>query len=317
MLLPLVLPGGDWASAGLGLLLAGGYYIIYGSCAAASVPPQKLYVRAFGRRAGKLAALASTGFFLLLSGFLAGKSAAFFPQTARTAWAGLGVLTLAALCAHKGTAAALRCGSILLLPLAAAFAAVLLCAVPGIDPQRLRAAPTPRQTLNAALTLLLPTAGLYLLPAVRQDGTRPLRWALALAPAAPLTALVLAGTLPPSRTGGADAFYTLARSVTVFGVMLRLEALISAALTAGAFLGCALLFCAASQVLEDCLPVSAAARSVGSWIFSAAALLTTAVSRDTILLLAGIFCGLFPLTAQGLVCLKKAEKKRDFFRKKD
>lgn len=311
MLLPCVLLCGvGWDSALCGVLLAAGCYILYVRAAGSPLPPPKLYVRAFGLRAGKCLSLASAAAFVLLAGWLAQRSTAFFPETQTVPWAGLGVLTLAALCARAGTASALRCGSILLLPLAAALAAVLLCAVPSVDPRRLTPQPALRGAGAAASILLLPAVGLFLLPEVRAKNARPALWLPVPALLLPASALIAGGVLPPSRLGRPDAFVVLARSVTVFGVMLRLEALISAALTACAFLGCALLLCAARQAAASCLqgckkPLPYAA----TVLLSAAAELTAgALPAGVILLLPGIFCGLLPLAAQGVVRLKKDEK---------
>lgn len=309
----LVLPIAALSARGTGLGAAIGTVpavIYYNVCRRCALPsPAEAGRAAYGKAAVPLELLHALA-MLVLAALLSAQTGTLFPETAGLPWAGLGVLALATAAANKGVAVVLRCGAVLLVPLAAICAAVLLLALPGANPEWL--APTPN--LPAAgvtlLLLLLPTIGAYFVPSIRVKNAKPTRWVLGAGIAACAAAVTAAVCLSPELAAAPMSFYTLARSVSIFGVMLRLESFVSGALTASAFVGMALLLGAAScaaRVLR--LPI---------WGFGAAAALLSLLPDgflSSAAVPAAIFCAGFPIVTQAIVACKKPEKKSEFFEK--
>lgn len=302
LLLPIstLLACGDWLWVGLGAALACLYYIMY------------------GRRDGKpiqspvwLGCLRGLA-LLVLAGLLSQQVGALFPETEGLPWVGLGVLALAAAAASKGFAVVLRCGAVLFVPLALVCLAVVLLAIPGAHPAWFTPRIRPLDGAVSLLLLLLPASLSCFAPLVTEHNARPCRWAAYLGLAATLTAAVTAACLSPELAEQPMSFYTLARSVSVFGVMLRLESCVSGALVASAFSGMGLLLCAARQVLPERL------QSVSVWYLTGIAALISLVPAPVltpIAIVSGIFCVLFSVLTQALVSREKPEKKSVFFEK--
>lgn len=308
LLLPLttLLSRCDWPWVGAGAALACGYYIMYRRRPAAETE----------NRTPKPLAWLHAAALLLLCALLSQQVGTLFPETAGRAWVGLGVLLLAAAAASRGTAVVLRCGAVLCLPLTLVCGAVVLLAIPGAKASWL--APQ-NATLGGAASLLLfliPASFFCLAPRSSDSGdgctASPWKWALALGVFATLCAAVTSACLSPRVAAQPMSFYTLARSVSVFGVMLRLESFVSGALTASAFAGMGLLLRAAKKVLQ----VRAPDGSV--WALVALAGLLSLLPGKILSLSAAvsaIFCAGIPIVTQALVDRKKPEKKSVFFEK--
>ena len=131
---------------------------------------------------------------------------------------------------------------------------------------------------------------------------RKLGWGLAAA------ALCAAGTLSP-RVAGEEAFavYTMAKSVSVFGVMERLEPVVSAALTAGGF-------CLLSVL---CLANAKTARAlgwkrrtgIGNFLLGCTGYLAGTVLPEGVQALAAAICwGIVPLVTLWVASVKNLQK---------
>ncbi len=243
LLLPitLVLSRGGWiwvtAGAGLSLLY---YYNMYkpgrGKMASRVSSPGTLrWVRG--------------GAMLILTAELSAQVGSLYPETLGLRWVGLGVLALAAAAADRGTAVVLRCASVLFVPLSLILGAVPLLALPGLRWEWVRAAGKPTDAAAALLLFLLPGSLDCLQTQVREENADLRRWMLSLGLGAGFVSFVTWGCLSPALAAKPRSFWRLARSASVFGVMLRLESFVSGALTASAFCGMALLLCACARII--------------------------------------------------------------------
>lgn len=165
-----------------------------------------------------------------------------FPETAGSWLAALLIFGLAGAAAGLGPAAAGRCAGILLWTTGVLYGIVLVFSLPQI---RLSWLLPPRGAWTEAgkvwAALLTPAGGLFLTGGLGEDQKLPhWPWWTAAAAAAAASA-VTGGILSPALAGEREAFRTLARGVSVLGVMRRFEALVNGALLMSAFCLCAML----------------------------------------------------------------------------
>ncbi len=169
-------------------------------------------------------ALVLLGGALLLGG-AARALCAIYPESRGGPLTGLLLLLAAAYAAERGEETVLRSGAILFFFLTAVEAVIL-----GFSAVQVRAAwlapQTGRVPFAAMTAALSPVAVLYVRGGARRTGG----WLAAGIGLCAAAALCAAGTLSP-RVAGEEAFavYTMAKSVSVFGVMERLEPVVSAA----------------------------------------------------------------------------------------
>lgn len=155
--------------------------------------------------------------------------------------------------------------------------------------------------------MLLPLAAFWMDAPVR--GGKALRgWHWAWAAVLIVPSLVCWLNLSPA-VAAEDPFpfYTLAKSISVFGVMERFEVLLSASLTTGIFCLMGIFAHICGNILKRWLP-KLRHRAVGTVIFFAGALagaVNMALLRSAVALLAPIFWGVVPLAAQRIGALKK------------
>lgn len=236
---------------------------------------------AFGRVGRAVHALVLLGGSLLLGG-AARALCAIYPESRGGPLTGLLLLLAAAYAAERGEETVLRSGAILFFFLTAVEAVIL-----GFSAVQVRAAWLAPQTGRvpfAAMTVALsPMAVLY----VRGGAQRTGGWLAA----------------------GEEAFavYTMAKSVSVFGVMERLEPVVSAALTAGGF-------CLLSVL---CLANAKTARAlgwkkrtgIGNFLLGCAGYLAGAVLPEGVQALAAAICwGIVPLVTLWVASVKKLQK---------
>ena len=237
-------------------------------------------------------ALVLLGGALLLGG-AARALCAIYPESRGGPLTGLLLLLAAAYAAERGEETVLRSGAILFFFLTAVEAVIL-----GFSAVQVRAAwlapQTGRVPFAAMTAALSPMAVLY----VRAAG-------VGLCAAA---ALCAAGTLSP-RVAGEEAFavYTMAKSVSVFGVMERLEPVVSAALTAGGFCLLAVL----------CLANAKTARAIGwkrrtgigNFLLGCTGYLAGTVLPEGVQAVAAAICwGIVPLVTLWVASVKKLQK---------
>ena len=250
---------------------------------------------AFGRAGRAVLALVLLGGALLLGG-AARALCAIYPESRGGPLTGLLLLLAAAYAAERGEETVLRSGAILFFFLTAVEAVIL-----GFSAVQVRAAwlapQTGRVPFAAMTAALSPMAVLYVRGGARRTGG----WLAA-------GTLCAAGTLSP-RVAGEEAFavYTMAKSVSVFGVMERLEPVVSAALTAGGFCLLAVL----------CLANAKTARTlgwkkrtgIGNFLLGCAGYLAGTVLPEGVQALAAAICwGIVPLVTLWVASVKKLQK---------
>lgn len=179
---------------------------------------------------------------LLGAGALAAawESAYAFPETAGSRLAAGLVLILSAAAARKGAAAAGRCAGILLWITGGLYGTVLVFSLSEIRAEWLAPTGGPLDALKVWGALLLPGAALGLRGAL-EPGARLPRWPWwAAAGLAVLASAVTGGILSPALARDPEAFRTLARGVSVLGVIRRFEALVNGAMLMSGFALCTL-----------------------------------------------------------------------------
>lgn len=250
----------------------------------------------FGK-GGKILAGAALLWTVIAMAWAAQLADAAFPMVDGFPVLGWVMLALAAWGSRKGTVACARCAGVLSLFLLVLYGVVLVFSAPDIQMKNL----LPRgHWLDGAQSLglcLLP-ACLWYLPC-RKLSKRP-AWGLGVLLVLGTTALaaVTAGVLSPELAAVLPApLYMLAQSVSLFGVLERIEPLLSAAMTMG-------VFCLLSAMACSCRALADQIRKnpyngVGSCI-AAAALMGVVRGLPVVILSAGalIFWVSVPLLAQ-------------------
>lgn len=228
------------AACGLGWVwvLAGGaavtlYYIYMDKrlrpCGLAALLPAK-----WGA-AGRVTAALVLVWTVLVMGWTALLADAAFPMVDGFPSLGWILLLLAAVGCRKGPGACARCAGVLCLFLVALYGTVAGFALPDVQWRELGPAGQWQDGVWALGVFLLPGAVWYL-PCRRSRKKTAWVLMLALPVCAALLAAVTAGVLTPELAGELSApLYTLAQSVSLFGVLERIEPLLSAAMTMGVF----------------------------------------------------------------------------------
>ena len=224
--------GLGWGWVLLGCAIAAGYYYLTQELASGAVYLPELTVRAFGKPVGR-ALLGLGGVFALLAAAqTAARAGIAFPDgTAKLAGAAL--ILLGTLAGEKGAKQAAKCCGVLFLVLAGLYTVLLLAAAKNLELRWLTPWGGARQTLEVIPALLILTC-LRFLPGRTQRMKGGWLGLLLLCPAA--LAAVTAGCLSPRLTQQLTfPFYTVSQSLSVLGVMERLEPVVSAALLMGFF----------------------------------------------------------------------------------
>lgn len=172
-----------------------------------------------------------------------------FPMIQGFPTLGWTMLALAAWGSRKGPAACARCAGVLCLFLLILYSIVAVFALPDVQVRNLRPYGSWENGLWTAGLFLLPGAVWYL-PCSRSR-TKP-AWiiGIALPVAAGVLSAVTAGVLSPLLAASRPSpLYTLAQSVSLFGVVERIEPLLSAAMVMGVFCLLSAMACACRSLL--------------------------------------------------------------------
>lgn len=197
---------------------------------------------------GTLLRWLSLGWFVFVLAWSANTADLAFPMVEGYPLLGLTVLALAAWGSWKGTAACARCAGVLLLFLLPLLGTVTAFAIPEVKLSYLLPRGSWRQIIPALGLFLLPM-GVWYLPCRRRQ-TGGSGWYFLLPAAGGLLAAVTAGVLSPVLAQRmASPLYTVMKSISLFGVMERVEPLLSAAMTMGAFCLVSISACACGALL--------------------------------------------------------------------
>ena len=160
---------------------------------------------------------------------------------------GWALLTFAAWAALRGSSAGTRYGPVVFCVSALAYGILLACALPEVQVSNLRPA-EPASPLWPLLVLLVPLG----LGVFQKEGSlRPWPWIGGMVLAAGILAGACAGVMGSVRAAAMDgAFYNLVRSIWLFGVAERFEALVSGIMTMGWFCYLTLLLSIAGEAGE-------------------------------------------------------------------
>lgn len=212
------------------------------------------------------------------------------------------MLALAAWGSRKGPAACARCAGVLCLFLLILYSIVVVFALPDVQVKNLAPYGQWKNGFWTAGLFLLPGAVWYL-PCTRSR-TKP-AWiiGIALPVAAGLLAAVTAGVLSPLLAASLPSpLYTLAQSVSLFGVVERIEPLLSAAMVMGVFCLLSVMACAC-QCLLPWKWTGAAACGI------AAVLMGAAGTVDAMVVAVGNLVLFWALPAALILLQKKRQKK--------
>ena len=285
--------GLGWLWIGLGGLIVTLYYIV---CARTRPCGPAVILRYGARPVAWLTAL----WTVLAMGWTAILADSAFPMVDGFPALGWILLLLAAFGGSKGIGACAGCAGVLCLFLAGLYGAVTGFAVPDVSLNYL--APDPNWQN------IIPAVGLFLLPApilmLKCRAARPLAaegkcsrggqgsgrptalcgWCVFFPLIAAIFAAVTAGVLSPELAARSqNAFYDLSRSVSILGVMERIEPLVSAAMTMGVFCLLTGQICAVRALIPGKYTAAAAAAAAAILMFPAKNLPMTLLTAGNVL----------------------------------
>lgn len=206
---------------------------------------------------GKILAVLSLFWIVLIMGWCACLADRAFPMVDGFPGLGWVLLGLTAWGCRKGPRACAGCSGVLCLFLLVLYGMIAVFSVPDVELSYLKPSADWKQVITAAGLFLLP-AGVWCVPVTERKGKSRMLIFLLPVFAAALSA-VTAGVLSPELAQSDTVpVYELARSVSVLGVVERIEPLLSAAMTMGIFCLLSSLACAC-QALSD---------EIGPWQWS-------------------------------------------------
>jgi len=218
--------GFDWIWVLAGGLAVTGYYIYM---------DVRLPVKGLAVMLPRVLAAATLIWTVIAMAWTANLADRAFPMADGFPIMGWTVLALAAWGSWKGPAACARCTGVLCLFLAALYGVVVVFAVPDVQIEYLLPHGSWRDGLLAAGVFLLAGAVWYV-PCTGSKKKAAWQMALLLPAFAGALAAVTAGVLSPALARSLPGpLYSLAQSVSLFGVVERIEPLLSAAMTMGVF----------------------------------------------------------------------------------
>lgn len=210
----------------------------------------KTMVLAFGV-GGKVLNVLSYFWLVLMMGWTACLADTAFPMVDGFPVLGWSMLTLTAWSCWKGAAACARCSGVLCLFLIVLYGVVAVFAIPDVKMANLRMQPGWEESVLAAGLFLLP-AGVWFVPGRRSGKGAAWNMAWILPGFAGVLTAVTAGVLSPELAWERPVpVYDLAQSVSLFGVVERIEPLLSAAMVMGVFALLSSLACACQALGED------------------------------------------------------------------
>ena len=296
--------GLGWGWVLLGCAIAAGDYVLTQELANGAVYLPELTVRAFGNAAGRTTLVIGGAFTLLAAAQTARRAGIAFPDGTAELAGGVIVL-LGTLAGEKGAKQATKVCGVLFLVLAGLYTIIILAAAKNVQLRWMEPWGGARQTLEVVPPLLVLTC-LRFLPGRKAAVKSGWLGLLAVCPAA--FAALTAGCLSPRLTQQLTfPFYTVSQSLSVLGVMERLEPIVSAALFMGFFALESLLLEAGREQIERAAPIIAGKRwaraALGIAVFGLS-FLTDGIPAEVWALGAAVCWGIVPLLTQLIVAIK-------------
>ena len=296
--------GLGWGWVLLGCAIAVGYYVLTQELAGGAVYLPELTVRAFGKAAGRVV-LAIGGVFTLLAAAQTARRAGIAFPDGTAELAGGVIVLLGTLAGEKGAKQAAKVCGVLFLVLAGLYTIIILAAAKNVQLRWMEPWGGARQTLEVVPPLLVLTC-LRFLPGRKAAVKSGWLGLLAVCPAA--FAALTAGCLSPRLTQQLTfPFYTVSQSLSVLGVMERLEPVVSAALLLGFFALESLLLEAGREQIERAAPIIAGKRwarvALGIVVFGLS-FVTDGIPAEAWALGAAVCWGIAPLLTQLIVAIK-------------
>lgn len=296
--------GLGWGWVLLGCAIAAGYYVLTQELAGGAVYLPELTVRAFGKCAGR-AILTIGGVFTLLAAAQTARRAGIAFPDGTAELAGGVIVLLGTLAGEKGAKQAAKVCGVLFLVLAGLYTIIILAAAKNVQLRWMAPWGGARQTLEVVPPLLVLTC-LRFLPGRKAAVKSGWLGLLAVCPAA--FAALTAGCLSPRLTQQLTfPFYTVSQSLSVLGVMERLEPVVSAALLLGFFALESLLLEAAREQIVWAAPIIAGKRwarvALGIVVFGLS-FVTDGIPAEVWALGAAVCWGIAPLLTQLIVAIK-------------
>ena len=296
--------GLGWGWVLLGCAIAVGYYVLTQELAGGAVYLPELTVRAFGKAAGRVV-LAIGGVFTLLTAAQTARRAGIAFPDGTAELAGGVIVLLGTLAGEKGAKQAAKVCGVLFLVLAGLYTIIILAAAKNVQLRWMEPWGGARQTLEVVPPLLVLTC-LRFLPGRKAAVKSGWLGLLAVCPAA--FAALTAGCLSPRLTQQLTfPFYTVSQSLSVLGVMERLEPVVSAALLMGFFALESLLLEAGREQIVWAAPNLAEKRwaraALGVAVFGLN-FVTDGIPAEAWALGAAVCWGIAPLLTQLIVAIK-------------
>ena len=296
--------GLGWGWVLLGCAIAAGYYVLTQELAGGAVYLPEFTVRAFGKAAGRVVLAIGGVFTLLAAAQTARRAGNAFPDGTAELAGGVIVL-LGTLAGEKGAKQAAKVCGVLFLVLAGLYTIIILAAAKNVQLRWMEPWGGARQTLEVVPPLLVLTC-LRFLPGRKAAVKSGWLGLLAVCPAA--FAALTAGCLSPRLTQQLTfPFYTVSQSLSVLGVMERLEPVVSAALLLGFFALESLLLEATREQIERAAPIIAGKRwarvALGIVVFGLS-FVTEGIPAEAWALGAAVCWGIAPLLTQLIVAIK-------------
>lgn len=268
---------------------------------------------AWGNRAARLAGCASWLWLALAAALAASMAVTAFPRDNAFPAIPLVLLALGTLPAAKGPAAACRFGATLFLAVAPMIALVLVFGAADVRLAHLSPGGAAGDAAAPMAVLLLPAAGFFLRDRLGGRGTPWIRWFLLAGLLAAAVSVVCVGALGGTLAKTAsNAFWYMSQSISVFGVMERFEAVISALLAIS--FCCLLAFLVSAGQKALCCAAPAAGEGVAAWgtaALAAVLLRVVPLLPDWVWFVGNLlFWGLLPAVTLWVVEMKNSEKNR-------
>lgn len=297
-----LLPRAGWLWAGIAALIAAS--IVAAGTALCRKKGGDLVVLAAQHASGRWCLRAMGAWNLLAMGAAARKLCMVYPDAGAFPLVGALLLLLAAYAAGKGVSAVVRVGAICFFFFAALYALVFGFALPQMHAAWMKPVTRPVWTV---LPAALAAANALALAGTCRGRGRITGWLAGGVALAVFAALAAAGCVSPEVAAAEPfAFYTMSKSISLFGAMERFEAVVSAALTAGGFCLLALECLANTQIVKRLRPGMEKHAPVGNLMLGGAAIfLAGRVPEPVLAAGTAIFWGVLPV-----ILLSVAEHKK-------